>query len=52
MASVFSDFRRTLSAIAIMSKLICHYPLNCCTFLTSGYAIARQKHRFFEPEKQ
>ena len=34
-----------------MSKLTCHYPLNSCTFLTSGYAIAKQKHRFFEPEK-
>ena len=51
MASVFSDFRRTLSAIAIMSKLTCHYPLNTCTFLSSGSAIAKRKHRFFEPEK-
>ena len=34
-----------------MSKLTCHYPLNSCTFLTSGYVIARQKHRFFEPKK-
>ena len=46
-----SDFCCTLSAIAIMSKLTCHYPLNCCTFLSSGPAIARQKHRFFEPKK-
>jgi hypothetical protein len=46
-----SDFRRSLSAIAIMSKLTCHYPLNCCTFLSSGPAIAKRKHRFFEPKK-
>ena len=46
-----SDFCSTLSAIAIMSKLTCHYPLNCCTFLSSGSAIAKQKHRFFEPKK-
>ena len=38
-----SDFCCTLSAIAIMSKLTCHYPLNCCTFLSSGPAIARRK---------
>ena len=35
-----------------MSKLTCHYPLYSCTFLSSGSAIAKQKHRFFEPEKQ
>ena len=46
-----SDFRSSLSASAIMSKLTWHYPLNSCTFLTSGYAIAKRKHRFFEPEK-
>ena len=37
-----SDFCCTLSAIAIMSKLTCHYPLNCCIFLSSGPAIVRK----------
>ena len=45
------DFRSNSSVSAIMSELTWRYPLNSCTFLTVGYAIARQKHRFFEPEK-
>ena len=28
-----------------MSKLTWHYPLNSCTFLTSGYAIAKRKQK-------
>ena len=43
MASVFSDFRSTSSASAIMSKLTCHYPLNHYTFQTSGHPIAKRK---------
>ena len=43
MASVFTDFRSVSSANAIMSKLTCHYPLNHCTFLTSGHPIAKRK---------
>ena len=38
-----SDFRCSLSAIAIMSELTWHYPLNCCTFLSSGLCHCQEK---------
>ena len=45
MASVFADFCSNSSVSAIMSELTWLYLLNSCTFLTVGYAIAKQKQK-------